>query len=400
MKPHNCTKVDGRKVKDLTPRRLLLYFCGEHNNTITQFHRNAAWQVTGVLNVARNTMAAERRLVDTLIGGENHQITVMSSSEEGHIHAVWREKVIKWYFAIVSALDRQHERDSTSPFNRSAVHITAALLDSYIMSLPSERSRHYMHDRAAYQLLATSCLLVGLRLTQHDQLGQSTVRSSEDNPTCQLKRAKTHRDHMDQASRQEEDDSSSPQSERPHAADANSATIPTAATILQMSAASKSMTESKVLTMVREVTGSRAFPRSHVVTALDFIRALVSNSIDQHGNSNGVTLTPEVAEQACRLVDMCLRDATLVECRPSIVGSAAITLALFRYHHGSDDIATLRHQVCSTIFGVDVDPSLQVTVRNVEAKMLAAVQVPISRHARVNPIMHHVTAQLIPLEDE
>ncbi|KAL7454522.1 hypothetical protein ACHAWC_006133 [Mediolabrus comicus] len=349
-------------------------------------------------------MAAERRLVDTLIGGENHQITARgpgpaSSSEEGHIHAVWREKVIKWYFAIVSALDRQHERDSASPFNRSAVHITAALLDSYIMSLPSERSRHYMHDRAAYQLLATACLLVGLRLTQHDQLGQSTVRSSEDNPTCQLKRAKTHRDHMDQASRQEEDDAaSSPQSERPHVEFA----IPTAATILQMSAASKSMTESKVLTMVREVTGSRAFPRSHVVTALDFIRALVStNSIhDQHGNSNGITLSPEVAEQACRLVDKCLRDATLVECRPSIVGSAAITLALFRYHHGSDDIATLRHQVCSTIFGVDADPSLQVAVRNVEAKMLAAVQVPISRHARVNPIMHHVTAHLIPLEDE
>ena len=354
-------------------------------------------------------MAAERRLVDTLIGVENHQATapVSSSEEGGHIHAVWREKVIKWYFAIVSALDRQqHERAGASPFNRSAVHITAALLDSYIMSLPSERSRHYMHDRAAYQLLATACLLVGLRLTQHDQLGQSTVRSSEDSPTCQLKRAKTHRDHMDQASRQEEDGSaSSPQSERPHAADANSVavSIPTAATILQMSAASKSMTESKVLTMVREVTGSRAFPRSHVVTALDFIRALVStNSIhDQPGNSNGgVTLNPEVAEQACRLVDMCLRDATLVECRPSIVASAAITLALFSYHHGSDDIATLRHQVCSTIFGVDVDPSLQVAVRNVEAKMLAAVQVPISRHARVNPIMHHVTAQLIPLEDE
>lgn len=355
-------------------------------------------------------MAAERRLVDTLVEGENHQITargpgpVSSSEEGGHIHAVWREKVIKWYFAIVSALDRQHESSFASPFNRSAVHITAALLDSYIMSLPSERSRHYMHDRAAYQLLATSCLLVGLRLTQHDQLGQSTVRSSEDNPTCQLKRAKTHRDHMDQASRQEEDGASSPQSERAHAADANSVAIPTAATILQMSAASKSMTESKVLTMVREVTGSRAFPRSHVVTALDFIRALVSTNSthDQPGNSNGITLTPEIAEQACRFVDMCLRDATLVEYRPSVVGSAAITLALFRYHHGSDDIATLRHQVCSTIFGMDVDPSLQGAVRNVEAKMLAAVQVPISRHApRVNnPTMHPVTAHLIPLEDE
>ena len=152
--------------------------------------------------------------------------------------------------------------------------------------------------------------------------------------------------------------------------------------------------------MVREVTGSRAFPRSHVVTALDFIRALSSTNSTQEGDS-GITLAPEVAEQAYRLADISLRDATLVGCRPSVVASAAVTLALFRSHHGSDDMASLRQQVCSTIFGVDVDPALQVAVRKAEAKMIAAAHVPISRRVQVNPIMHHhVTAHLIPLEDE
>ena len=356
--------------------------------------------------------AAKRRFVDALIGGENHQVSVRGSAarSEAQIHSVWREKVIKWYFAIVSALDRQHQADEKSPFSRSSVHVTTALLDSYLLSLPSELSRRYKHDRAAYQVLATSCLLLGLRLTQHDLLkNQALVRpetsSANVHPTCQLKRAKTHRDHMDQANHEEGEvvgvycGAASHPTEEPHAAATTVAVIPTAATILQMSAAPKTMSESKIMTMVREIIGSSAFPNSHVVTALDFIRALsTSTNATQYRAGSDVTITPEVEEEACSLVDISLRDVNLIGCRPSVVASAAITLALFRSQHGSHDLSSLRQDVCATIFGADADPVFQVVVKNAEAKILAAAHVPIPRQ-QVNP-MRHYTTHLIPLEDE
>mmetsp|Transcript_18770 Transcript_18770/g.28570 ORF Transcript_18770/g.28570 Transcript_18770/m.28570 type:complete len:357 (-) Transcript_18770:1598-2668(-) len=356
-------------------------------------------------------MAAKRRLVDDLLRGENHQILNRSSGgrPEACLHPVWREKVIKWYFSIVSALDRQHHSPD-GPFNRSSVHVTTALLDSYLLALPSELALRYKHDRAAYQLLATTCLLIGMRLTQHDQQRKSQVPSENENsdgndrPTCQLKRAKTHRHHMDQADHQDVDagaENGSPSHGRPQASCSSTTmvVIPTAATILQMSAAPKTISESKILTMVREVTGSRAFPRSHVITALDYIRVLTSST--QEENSD-VKLTQEVAEEAYRLADISLTDVSLIGCRPSVVASAAITLALFRSHHGSRDMVSLRQDVCATIVGED--PAFQVAVRKVEAKLLAAAHQATHalapRQMQMNPpIMHRATAHLIPLEE-
>ena len=324
---------------------------------------------------------------------------------EACVHPVWREKVVRWYFSIVSALDRQqHSTDPlSSPFNRSSVHVTTALLDSYLLALPSELSLRYKHDRAAYQLLATSCLLIGMRLALHDQQAQvpsgSKSSSGNDPPTCQLKRAKTHRDHMDQADLQDVEvgaENGTPSQSRPHTGSGTTVVIPTATTILQMSAAPKTISESKILTMVREVTGSRAFPRSHVITALDYIRSLSEENSD-------VSLTPEVAEEACRLADIALTDVTLIGCRPSVLASAAITLALSRAHDGShDNMVSLRQDVCTAIVGED--HAFQVAVRQVESKMIAAAHRPTHAHAprqmQMNlPLVHHVTAHLIPQEE-
>lgn len=366
-------------------------------------------------------MADERGLVDDLLRGENYQVVSNRSSggsSEARLHSIWREKVIRWYFAIVSALERQHQAADNSPFNRTSVHVTAALLDSYLLTLPSELCLRYKHDRAAYQLLATTCLLLGMRLTLHDQQRSQVTSESENNsgndhttgadhPTGKLKRAKTHRDHMDQADHEEgevgaENGTPSRPTDGPHACSTTVVVIPTAAIILQMSAAPKTISESKILTMVREVTGSRAFPRSHVITALDYIRSLSSST---HVAENDVKLTPEAAEEAYRLADISLRDVTLVGGRPSVVASAAITLALFRSHNGSHDMASLRQDVCATIFGEDADPAFQVAVKKVEAKILAAAHQATHVHAprqmEMNlPIAHHVTAHLIPLEDE
>lgn len=303
----------------------------------------------------------------------------------------------------MSALDRQ-QHIPDSPFNRSSVHVATALLDSYLLALPSELSLRYKHDRAAYQLLATTCLLIGMRLTQHDQRRKSKASSesknssSADHPRGQLKRAKTHRDHMDQADHQDVQVGADKgvSNVRPDTSSTTMVVLPTAATILQMSAAPKTISESKILAMVREVTGSRAFPRSHVITALDYIRSLSSSTQDENSD---VTLTPEVAEEAYRLADISLTDVDLIGCRPSVVASAAITLALFRSHHGSHEIASLRQDVCSAIVGED--SAFQVAVRKVEARVLATTRQATNAHApgqmQMNPpILHRVTAHLIP----
>eukprot|EP00986_Skeletonema_menzelii_P020854 scaffold32524_cov183-Skeletonema_menzelii.AAC.1 len=326
---------------------------------------------------------------------------------EACVHPVWREKVIRWYFSVVSALDRQ-QRSPSSPFNRSSVHVSTALFDSYILALPSELSLRYKHDRAAYQLLATSCLLIGMRLTLHDQQAlPSGSKSSRGNdpPTCQLKRAKTHRDHMDQADHQNVDvgaGNGTPSQSRPHTGSGTTVVIPTAATILQMSAAPKTISESKILTMVREVTRSRAFPRSHVITALDYIRALSSST--QVENTD-VTLTPAVADEAYRFADIALTDVTLIGCRPSVVASASITLALSRAHHNGshDNMVSLREDVCTALVGED--RAFQVAVRQVEEKLIAAAAHRAThgnapRQMEMNlPLVHHVTAHLIPQEE-
>ena len=117
-------------------------------------------------------------MVDTLLeqeaGQQSRGSDGSSVDDASRINAIWRKKVIYWYFSVVGALRRQHSAAATNqasnyPFSRASVYVSVSLLDSYLlMSLPHERAIRYKHDRQAYQLLATTCLLLGMRLAHRD----------------------------------------------------------------------------------------------------------------------------------------------------------------------------------------------------------------------------------------
>ena len=293
-------------------------------------------------------------MVEALLDREARQsIAAFGGSVDGtiafpppsRINAVWRQKVIHWYFTVVSALRRQHaaaavvagssavESSSANPFDRAMVHVSASLLDNYLASLPGERALRYRRDCAAYQLLATTCLLLGMRLAQHDQIKEEEEEEEEEKAEADggegqlgqsgLKRAKTHRTNMNEAPETAAAPAVVAHPARPRVA------IPTASTILRISAAPKSISERHVLAMARELTGSRAFPRSRVVTALDYVRALSSSAtrvVD--GEDPHVSLGPDDAEEARRLADLALGDASFLPRRPCALACAAVSLPL------------------------------------------------------------------------
>jgi hypothetical protein len=324
----------------------------------------------------------------------------LPSPQQSRLNTVWRQKVIGWYFTLIAALRRQHSEaeagvnDGDNPFDRTSVHVTTALLDGYLESLPQERALRYKRDRPAYQLLATTSLLIGMRLAQHDRIKESRRREREANEAQQdaqqafrgLKRAKTHMMNMNEATAGA---SAVATPARPAAGAPN---IPNAAEILRISAAPKSMTEADVLSMVREMTGSRSFPRSRVLTAIDFLRAL----------SQAGSLGPTELEEACRLADASLRGMSLVGSRPSVVACAAATLALARSRSRSPgfDMVSLRQQVYESIYGSQEDQTLMVAARMAESDIISTIQgvVPSSRNDVRPPLVP--TTHLIPLEDD
>jgi len=317
-----------------------------------------------------------------------------------NLNAVWRQKVVHWYFTLVAALRRQHftavETSSSrtdNPFSRASVHAAVHFLDNYLMSLPSERALRYKRDRPAYQLLATTCLLLGMRLTQLDQIKEKEARKEEtaghhtlgEDLQGGLKRAKTHRTNMNEVS-------------APTVARTTSAgvAIPNAAAILRISAAPESMSEHDILFMVREMTGSASFPRSKVVTALHFIDALCG--ISTHASEDSpISLGPADTEDACRLTDATLRDTRFSGLRPSVLACAVVTHTLARSYSVNLSLAFLRRKVYHSIFGTEDDPLLQASVRKAESNLLGSIQVgaPPSRNRHAVPTTH-----LIPLEDE
>lgn len=353
-------------------------------------------------------MASNKTAVDSLLEREirpgSSSITpeeINFSDPTTRLNAAWRQKVVHWYFTLVAALRRQHSTavDSScgsaeNPFSRASVHVTVSLLDNYLMSLPSERALRYKRDQPAYQLLATTCLLLGMRLAQLDQSKEKEARKRaaadphEAGEKLQggLKRAKTHRTHMNEVS-------------APTVAGATpvGVAIPNAAAILRISAAPKSMSERHIVSMVREMTGSRSFPRSKVVTALHFVDALCGTSTHASEDSSSVSLGPADAEDACRLADATLRDTRFSGLRPSVLACAVITLALARSSSVNLSLASLRQKVYHSIFGTEDDPLLQASIRKAESNLLGSIQVgaPPSRNRRIVPTTH-----LIPLEDE
>eukprot|EP01083_Nonionella_stella_P284538 968726_1 len=340
---------------------------------------------------------AANTMVDALLEQETRQQLNSSGSTTRLLNSAWRHKVVHWYFKLVGALRLQNTAASSNgtprssnPFNRTTVHISAHLLDNYLMSLPQEQAIRYQHNRQAYQLLATTCLLLGIRIAHHDAIkslsnaqdvNESPAVEQQQQQSCGMKRAKkcTNISLMSAAST---DSGPSP-----------SIALPNVTTILSMSAAPNSITEQNVLDMVKKLASSRGFPRSKVVTTLDYIYALSgasSTQVSEDGQS--ISLGPQEVEEASRITDtLFLSDVNIVSTPPSVVACAIITLALSRSNTLNNlDMSSIRQKVYYSIFGSKVDPDLQIATLKAETTILDGVTAP-PRHRRPVPITtHHI----------
>jgi hypothetical protein len=375
------------------------------------------------------------------VSGDDGTIAFLPSPSR--INAVWRQKVIRWYFTVVAALRRQHaaavasavssagegSSSAANPFDRAMVHVSASLLDNYLASLPGERASRYRRDCAAYQLLATTCLLLGMRLAQHDHLIRDEEEEKEGGGGQQrgrsgLKRAKTQRTNMNEVPETAAAVAPPPPA-RPRAA-----AMPTASAILRMSAAPKSISERHVIAMARELTGSRAFPRSGVVTALDYVRALSSPATrvvvapptppssspaaaddDGDGGDPPVSLGPEDAEEARRLADLALvGDGSFPRRRPCALACAVVSLALLSGRSSAPpsasrapplDEALVRRCVHRSVLGRGTgDPGLVRSARAAESDLRALRSAPPSAGGEGRAAAAPPAAHLIPLEDD
>lgn len=326
-------------------------------------------------------------MVDALLEQETRQQLNSSSCSTTRLNAAWRHKVVHWYFKLVGALHRQNttaasSTRSSNPFNRTTVHISAHLLDNYLMSLPQEQAMRYRHNRPAYQLLATTCLLLGIRIAQHDaikSLSNAPAAEQQQQQSCGMKRAKKCT-NMSLMSAVSTDNGPSP-----------SIAIPNATTILSMSAAPNSITEQNVLEMVKKMTSSRDFPRSKVVTALDYIYALSAPSTQvSEEDGQSISLGPQDVEEASRITDTLLSDVNIISTPPSVVACAIITLALSRSNAlNNHDMTSIRQKVYYSIFGSKVDPDLQIATLRAESTV--GVTAPRPRHRRPVPVTtHHI----------
>jgi hypothetical protein len=347
-----------------------------------------------------SVVKAKQAMIAQLLEREHHFMSpasfanMDSSVSSGPNTDPWREKVIGWYFSVVSALDRQQPNIvGANPFNRTSVHVTTALLDKYLQSLPSERSRRYRRDRSAYQLLATTCLLLGMRLAHHDMAKESRQEDEERVVLGEMKRTKTHRDGMDQV------DATSGSTNR---GTITTADVPNASTILRISAAPKAITEDNILALVREITGSRAFPRCKSITVLDFLRTFSSSSTHAC-EEDGCSLGPVEAQEAYRLADASLADSSFAGYRPSVVACAIILVVLLRSNTFGLDVSSLRQIVYRSVLGSQIDAEIQAAVRQLEVKLLRSALRPAAASTSriiVPRAVVSTAAHVIPVETE
>jgi len=348
--------------------------------------------------------------------------SAMRSRNSSRLNAAWRQKVIHWYFTLVAALRRQQSApaidvaadngggnngglsSAANPFNRTMVHISASLLDNYLLSLSSEQALRYKHDRPAYQLLATTCLLLGMRFAGQEKhtdrvSGQQDARDDEEHRVGGLKRAKTLRTNM-MAAGEDALSTTTPTSLLDDMLCPDAA-IPTVTTILRISAAPRSISEQNIRDMIKQLTLSRVF-KSQVVTALDYIYALSSTSTNvSQCDGLSISLGGQDLEVALRFTDALLNDVNTLSSRPSAVACAVITHSLVRSNCSEVanlEMSAIREMVYYSIYGTkDVNPDLQVETLKAEATI--QVGVPASRRQnaarRLMPTTH-----IIPIVDD
>jgi hypothetical protein len=299
----------------------------------------------------------------------------------------WREKVIHWFFSIVSALGGNQPVGVEHPFDRVTVHVSTALMDNYLASLSSERNARFRNDKVAYQVLATSCLMLGMRIVHQHQRNeflrkQQEIGNEVPSSSGEMKRSSKLHQNMDQHAR----------SNFINIADVFE--IPNISSMLRISAASRSISEAHVLAMVREIASSRVFSRSRPVTALDFIQVFSKKANDLALTFNASTLQLEPSQERNASL---LADAGLVCSRcqkPSVVACAAMTVAMLR-STPVENMTSVRQLVFRSIFGEHQnDESLQL-VRDVEYHLLRAT----SRNGNHIPHRTRISSHVIPQEE-
>lgn len=349
----------------------------------------ASTRTSSVLAAMREVECRRHALLErTALHSTSHSSAVPTSttSTEPSQNQIWREKVLEWYFAVLRALNEHHSADEASssstvpnPYGRASAHLAAALMDGYLLSLPSDSRRRYQRDRRAYQLLATTSLLLGMRLSLHDQNRERKLRREQEQRQevrCEMKRTKRHEGSLSDMESEPMDSGSSV---------AESASEPSlsAAALLRISAAPKCITEEDVVQMARRMINSKVFPRTKCVTAVDLIEAFCRSSTTEIAPAVDRTVVVE----ALRLVDASVRDVGIVGVRPSIIACSVLILALRTSSSVRMDEKDLRQYVCRAIMGKVENPLVQKAVMNVEARLRSA------RHVQPTSIRDGVNRQ-------
>jgi hypothetical protein len=143
------------------------------------------------------------------------------------------------------------------------------------------------------------------------------------------------------------------------------------------------------------------------VTALDYVRALSSSStrvvVDEEDQHLPISLGPDDAEEARRLADLALGDASFPPRRPCALACAVVSLALMSRSSptsASASDAVVRRCVHRSVLGRGAgDPGLVRAARAAESDLRVLRSAPSSgdagRSTAAPPAAH-----LIPLEDD
>lgn len=341
--------------------------------------------------------------LEGLLAIEKNYIAPAPAPRSSRVNAIWRKRVVTWFASVIQALSRRRqaaptERDVTERaeidrglvdqllFRRLAIHNAVHLLDTHIMMCDEQQSIQ-LKNRSAYQLLATACLLLGLRLAKNhidDIMLRNDTRQEQEG--CQgLHRSKRVENLADAGGGSNAIGITAYHS--------FSFEVPTAGDILRLSTAPGSMSEKHLIGMLREITATLRSSLQLMATAPLFIEAACRRVTT---TSDSLTFSQAEANEALRLADAYLLDSTSALVRPSVVACAAITVAMPKA--SQEDSVSLRRKVHRVIFGHLSDSSRLREARQVEAR-LQTHTMRSSRRRRQPRRENIVEAHLIPMDE-
>ena len=279
-----------------------------------------------------------------------------------------------WFSSVIQALSRRDVTERVDRglglvekllFRRLAIHNAVHLLDSHIMMCDEQQSIQF-RNRSAYQLLATACLQLGLRLAKHHIDGMLRSDARQEQEECQgLHRSKRVENLVDAG-----------ETIGNTADNFFTFQVPTAEEILRLSTAPGSMSEKQLILMLREVTATSRSSLKLMATAPLFIEAGCRRAT---ATSDCLNFSQAEANEALRLADAYLLDTTSAIVRPSVVACAAITLAIRKT--SQEDPSSLRRKVHRIMLGHLSDSSRLREARKVESRLQThAMRSPRHRH--------------------